>query len=63
VVLPVFEEQAVVRTLIPDIVRTLQAVDPSFEVVAVDDGSKDGTLEALRLQREHPDRLWVAHTR
>jgi glycosyltransferase involved in cell wall biosynthesis len=62
VVLPVFEEQAVVRTLIPDIVRTLQAIEPSFEVVAVDDGSKDGTLETLSaLRREHPDRLWVAH--
>jgi glycosyltransferase involved in cell wall biosynthesis len=61
VVLPVFEESEAVRCLIPDIVQTLQAEAIPFEIIAVDDGSRDGTPDVLReLRREHPKCLRVA---
>lgn len=48
VVLPVFEEAEYIGGLIDDLTRFLEGQGESFEVVAVDDGSSDGTLEALK---------------
>ena len=60
VVLPIFEEAEVIRNLIPELVRTLQAGKLSFEIIAVDDGSKDDTPIVLKeLQRDNPDHLHI----
>jgi glycosyltransferase involved in cell wall biosynthesis len=60
VVLPVYEEAETIQELIPGIVKTLQSADVHFEIVAVDDGSKDETLSVLReLKRSYPEYLRV----
>jgi len=60
VVVPVFEEATSIKQLIPDIVQTLEKEDFTFEIVAVDDGSEDETLNILRkLKSEFPDSLRV----
>jgi glycosyltransferase involved in cell wall biosynthesis len=48
VVLPVFEEADGVGGLIDDLTSLLEARGEPFEIVAVDDGSSDGTLESLK---------------
>lgn len=48
VVLPVFEEQEGIAALLQELVRALQVTGRTFEVIAVDDGSSDNTLEALQ---------------
>lgn len=52
IVLPVFQEEANIGGLIEGLVETLASDGRSFEIVAVDDGSTDGTLDQLREMRE-----------
>jgi glycosyltransferase involved in cell wall biosynthesis len=60
VVVPVFEEASSIKQLFPDIVQTLEKEDFTFEIVAVDDGSGDETLNILReMKSEFPERLRV----
>jgi glycosyltransferase involved in cell wall biosynthesis len=60
VVLPVYEEAEAIQELIPEIVKTLQSADFQFEIVAVDDGSKDETLSILKkLRRRYPEHVRV----
>lgn len=60
VILPIFEEAQTIRTLILEIVEELRKQKISFEIVAVDDGSRDDTLEILRdLQQSIPEQLRV----
>lgn len=60
IVIPVFEEETSIKELIPDIVQTLEKSDFSFEIVAVDDGSADETLDILRdLRSDFPQKLRV----
>lgn len=60
VILPVFEEMETVGVLIPAIIDHLRAEGRPFEIVAVDDGSGDGTLDVLRQLRElNPDYLHI----
>ncbi len=48
VVIPVFNEARNLRALVARLVPTLEALSLSFEVVFVDDGSSDASLETLR---------------
>jgi glycosyltransferase involved in cell wall biosynthesis len=60
VVLPVYREQDTIGHLIDEIVATLDEERREFEVIAVDDGSDDGTLRQLQLLRErHGDKVHV----
>ena len=55
IVLPVFNEEENVEPLIQEICGVLSTSKRSFEVIAVDDGSKDGTFAALsRLHADTP---------
>jgi glycosyltransferase involved in cell wall biosynthesis len=61
IVLPVFEEEAEIADLISGIVDTLTADSVSFEIIAVDDGSRDRTADVLRqLKETYPEGLRVA---
>jgi glycosyltransferase involved in cell wall biosynthesis len=60
IVLPVFEEETSIKTLIPDIVQTLEKSNLSFEIVVVDDGSADKTPHILReLRSAYPEQLRI----
>ena len=48
VVLPIVNEVDMVGQLIPEIIETLSQSGSSFEVIAVDDGSEDSTIDVLR---------------
>jgi glycosyltransferase involved in cell wall biosynthesis len=62
IVLPVFEEENTIESVIVEIVETLSDNPFSYEIVAVEDGSKDHSLSILRqLQQRYPARLRIAH--
>src|SRR5215510_6822334 len=48
VVIPVYNEEENVEPLFQEIKGVLTSLDKSFEVITVDDGSKDDTFAALR---------------
>jgi len=61
VVIPVFQEQETVAQTISGIVEVLAARKASFEIMAVDDGSNDGSLECLQGLQQRYGCLRVAH--
>ena len=61
IILPIYNEEENVEALISDIIDTLEYHGKSFEVLAVNDGSKDNTLAILRtLQKKYPKYLRIA---
>ena len=60
VVVPVFNEQDNVAPLIHEITAALRGV-ADFEIVYVDDRSRDGTLDALRALKAQVPELRVVH--
>jgi len=64
VVVPVYNEEENVPLLYEAVVEALQPVEQPWELVLVDDGSKDGSLEALRgLAARDPKRVRVVALR
>lgn len=60
VVLPVFEERPLLGELRRRLEAALEALQRSYEIILVDDGSKDGSLEALLdWQKSNPDKVVV----
>ncbi len=60
VVVPCYNEEEVLDETIPRLTTALEAIpDIDFEIVFVDDGSADGTLERLRCAAEEDDRILV----
>lgn len=60
VILPVYNSGRAVLDQIEDVVTTLRATGSSFEIIAVDDGSSDGT-ELLLAGLDHRDVVVVTH--
>jgi glycosyltransferase involved in cell wall biosynthesis len=61
---PAHNEEANIEALVAEALETLPALAETFEIIAVDDGSKDGTPElADRLAAEHPDVVRAVHLR
>src|SRR5438094_1208011 len=55
-VIPVYNERDNLPVLVEEIDRALTARRGCYEIVAVDDGSTDGSLDVLKaLKREHPE--------
>ena len=48
VVLPVYNERENLLPLLDEVEGVLSALDKEYEIIAVDDGSKDGSVEILR---------------
>ena len=48
IVTPVFDERENVPVLYDRLSKVLEAVEPAFEIVFVDDGSRDGSLDLMR---------------
>lgn len=56
VVAPVFNERENLRPLVDELLAVLRAAGEPFEIVLVDDGSKDGSSELIdALSTEHPE--------
>ena len=54
VVVPLYEEEAVVPPLIERLARVLDEIDVEAEVILVDDGSRDGTPSAISRVSHRP---------
>ena len=55
VVFPVYNEEENIPILLGEIARALEGTGVTYEIIAVDDGSQDRSLEVLRKAREtHP---------
>jgi dolichol-phosphate mannosyltransferase len=61
VVIPVYNEQATVDELRRRLGEVLDRVEPDYEVLLVNDGSRDGTAEALRRIAEAGSRWRAIH--
>jgi len=62
IIIPVYNEVDNVETLYHEIVASLSAGKYQFEVIFVDDGSTDGTIERLQaLAKAHSDLQLVGH--
>ena len=52
VVIPAFNEERNISFLISELVKTLNTTKYDFEIILVDDGSKDNTLNEIKVQAE-----------
>ena len=60
VVIPVYNEEATLPALFPRLYSALDALGRPYEIILVDDGSRDKSMEILRAQAQHrPDRIRV----
>jgi glycosyltransferase involved in cell wall biosynthesis len=57
VLLPVRDEAPVIPDLIPRLTNALDALDESWEVIFVDDGSRDSSWALLEAAAEHDERI------
>ncbi len=60
-VLPFYNEEAVVKRVLDDACELLQRCCSSYEIIAVDDGSEDATAEHLRAYARHCPYLQRVH--
>ncbi len=64
VVVPCYDEQDVLPELIDQVFATLEPADVDVEIVLVDDGSRDGTRQAIqRLNAQDPRVTYVSFSR
>ncbi len=60
VLLPAYNEASNLPEVVDELVRTLKETPYSFEILVVDDGSDDGSVEALEeCERRHAQVRWI----
>ena len=59
VVIPIFNEYDALTTLFSRLEETLAGMDTTYEIIAVDDGSTDGSREVLRKLHQQDERIRV----
>ncbi len=57
VVAPVFNEAELLPAFCDEMKRVLEEIGEPWEIILVDDGSRDGSLEILRAQHTHDPRI------
>lgn len=64
IVLPIYEEEESLNKLVDEITEVLRPQELSFEIICVDDGSKDRSYQVLRsLQSDYPELIAVKFRR
>lgn len=63
IVVPVYNEEESVRPLYDALTAALERIGQSYEIVFVDDGSRDGSFAALRALHERDPRVRVVRLR
>lgn len=48
IVIPVYNEEKSIRNIIPKLINVVKNIDIDYEIIAVNDGSKDNSLEELK---------------
>ena len=51
VIVPIYNEQGNIPTLCMRLIQALKTAAPKFEIIAVNDGSRDGSVQELRRLR------------
>src|SRR5450759_1151985 len=59
IVIPVYNEQDNVQVLYDRLTATLQPVESNYEIILVDDGSRDRSLELMQTLADHDQRVMV----
>lgn len=63
IVLPIYNEVESLPHLLEELVPALEATGNTFEIICVDDGSRDGSFEALKKLRQQDERVRVVQFR
>ncbi len=63
IVLPVYNEAGNLEIFIPELSGVLQAMGRTYEIIAVDDGSKDESCDVLRRLKKHEPNLRIIRFR
>ena len=58
-VIPVYNEEILIDELIERLIKLLSEISDHFEILFVDDGSQDGTLEKLLQHRDNEKRIKI----
>lgn len=62
-VLPAYNEASNLEILIPDLVKEMTSLGHDYEILIVDDGSKDHTIEVLQRFQQQYDIRWMSFSR
>ncbi len=63
IVIPLYNEEANVTPLYVKLTQVMTGLDQPFEIIFVDDGSRDGTLEALNVIYDNDSRIRIVSLR
>ncbi len=58
-VIPIFNEEELIDELVPRVVKALESFVQEFELIFIDDGSTDSSLEKLRGYHENDQRIKI----
>ncbi len=57
IVIPIYNEERIMDELLERVLRTAESISPDYEVILVNDGSRDGSLEAIMAAAERNHRI------
>ncbi len=63
IILPIFNEVESISHLLEELVPVLEEIGKSFEIICVDDGSTDGSYEALKTLHKQDKRIRIVRFR